>query len=292
MATPIPFRKMNGLGNEIVVVDLRRRHETFTPAQAQAAGRRRGSHFDQMMVLDAPRTAGTEAYVRIFNIDGSEVEACGNGMRCVGWIVARETGRNALKFETAAGVLDVSVADIGHITVDMGKPRFGWRDIPLSRPAGDTRAIAMQLQVGPPGRPILDRPSVVNVGNPHAVFWVDDVEAWDLARIGPVLETDPIFPQRANISLARVTSPRAIALRTWERGAGLTRACGSAACAAAVCAARKGLTERQVTVTLPGGELAIEWRADDRILMTGPVEVEHEGVLDLAEAAMAQMSQT
>ena len=294
MSTPIPFRKMNGLGNEILVVDLRRRQAALGSAQAQAVGARGPTHFDQMMVLDNPRTAGTEAYVRIFNADGSPAEACGNGMRCVGWVVARETGRKALKFETGAGVLDVSVADIGRITVDMGRPRFGWRDIPLARPADDTRAIA--LRVARPGRPILDAPSVVNVGNPHAVFWVEDVKAHDLGRIGPMLEHDPMFPERANISLAQVTSPRSIALRTWERGAGLTRACGSAACAAAVCAARKGLTERRVTVTLPGGELAIEWRGDDRILMTGPVEIEHEGVLDLAEAATAphalDMSQT
>jgi diaminopimelate epimerase len=215
------------------------------------------------------------------------VEACGNGMRCVGWIVARETGRNALKFETAAGVLDVSVADIGHITVDMGKPRFGWRDIPLSRPAGDTRAIAMQLQVGPPGRPILDRPSVVNVGNPHAIFWVDDVDAFDLGRFGPLLENHPVFPERANISLAHVTSPNAIRLRTWERGAGLTQACGSAACAAAVTAARKRLTERKVDVTLPGGTLSIAWEANNHILMTGPVEFEYEGVIDFSKLAAA-----
>jgi diaminopimelate epimerase len=280
---------MNGLGNEILVDDLRRRREAFGPAQARAVGARGTLRFDQMMVLDDPRTAGTEAYVRIFNADGSEAAACGNGMRCVGFIVARETGRKALKFETGAGVLDVSVADSGRITVDMGRPKFGWRDIPLARPADDTRAIA--LQVGPPGRPILDSPSVVNVGNPHAVFWVEDVEAYDLGGIGPALERDPIFPERANISLACVTSPRSIALRTWERGAGLTRACGSAACAAVACAARKGLTERQVAVTVPGGELAIEWRGDDRILMTGPVEFEHEGVLDPAEAATASMSQ-
>lgn len=285
MTAGIPFRKMNGLGNEILVVDLRRHQDAFGSAQAQLVGARGTLHFDQMMVLDDPRTAGTEAYVRIFNADGSQAEACGNGMRCVGWVVARATGRKALKFETGAGVLDVSVADIGRITVDMGKPRFGWRDIPLAGPVDDTRAIA--LRVAPPGRPILDSPSVVNVGNPHAVFWVEDVTAHDLGRIGPVLERDPIFPARANISLAQVTSPRSIALRTWERSAGLTRACGSAACAAAVCAVRKGLTERQVAVTVPGGELAIEWRGDDRILMTGPVEVEHEGVLDLAEAAMA-----
>jgi diaminopimelate epimerase len=285
MSTPIPFRKMNGLGNEIVVVDLRGRRQTFDPARVAASRRPGAAHFDQMMVLDEPRTPGTEAYVRIYNADGSEVAACGNGMRCVGWAVAHDTGRTALKFETGAGVLEVSVADIGRITVDMGKPRLGWRDIPLSRPFDDTRAIA--LQVGPTEGRLPGAPSVVNVGNPHAIFWVDDVEAWDLARIGPIVERHPLFPERANVSLAHVTSPAAITLRTWERGAGLTRACGSAACAAAVSAARKALTGRQVTVTLPGGDLAIEWRGDDRILMTGPVEMEHEGVLELAGTAMA-----
>src|SRR5581483_11021819 len=254
----------------------------FDAAQARAVAARPASHFDQMMVLHDPRVAGTEAYVRIYNADGSEAGACGNGMRCVAWVVAGETGRSTLKFETDAGVLDVAVAGIGHITVDMGKPRFGWSDIPLAEPFHDTRAI--ELQIGPIDKPILHSPSVVNVGNPHAVFWVDDVNAYDLARIGPLLESHPIFPERANISLAHVTSRITITVRTWERGAGLTKACGSAACAATVCAARRRLTERKATVTLPGGPLEIEWRADDHILMTGPVELEHEGVLELATA--------
>src|SRR5262245_35072284 len=278
MPTALPFRKMNGLGNEIVVVDLRGRREAISPAIARAIAERPQSRFDQMMVLHDPRAAGTEAYVRIWNADGSEAEACGNGMRCVGWAVAGETGRKALRFQTVAGVLDVDVTDIGRITVDMGRPRFGWKDIPLAEPFHDTRAI--ELQVGPIDKPILHSPSVVNVGNPHAVFWVDDVNAYDLGRFGPMLENHPIFPPRANISLSHVTSPGAITIRTWERGAGLTKACGSAACAATVCAARKGLTGRSVATTLPGGRLDIEWRADDRIFMTGPVEVEHEGVLD------------
>jgi diaminopimelate epimerase len=283
MPATLPFRKMNGLGNEIVVVDLRGRTEAFTTAAAHAVAARPASHFDQMMVLHDPRHAGTEAYIRIYNTDGSEVEACGNGMRCVGWLVAGATGRKALRFETKAGVLDVAVKDITHITVDMGRPRFGWKDIPLAEAFHDTKAI--ELQIGPIDKPILHSPSVVNVGNPHAVFWVDDVNAYDLARIGPMLENHPLFPERANISVAHVTSPRSITVRTWERGAGLTKACGSAACAAAVCAARKGLTGRQVTVTLPGGPLLIEWTAEDRILMTGPVELEHEGVLDALEMA-------
>jgi len=280
MSDGIPFRKMNGLGNEIVMVDLRGSGRVLDASQVRAVAARPASHFDQMMVLHDARIAGTEAYVRIYNTDGSEAEACGNGMRCVGWVVAGETGRQALKFETLAGVLNVGVESIGHITVDMGTPKFGWRDIPLAEPFHNTRTI--ELQIGPIDKPILHSPSAVNVGNPHAVFWVDDVNAYDLARIGPLLENHPIFPARANISLAHVTARDAITLRTWERGAGLTRACGSAACAATVCAARKSLTDRKVTVTLPGGPLAIDWRADDRILMTGPVELEHDGVLELA----------
>jgi diaminopimelate epimerase len=231
-----------------------------------------------MMVLCDAKDPSTEAYVRIYNCDGTEVEACGNGMRCVGWFVAKATGRKALKFETMAGVLDVDVGGIDHISVDMGRPRFAWRDIPLSEPSYDTRSI--ELQVGPTDRPILRAPSVANVGNPHAIFWVDDVDAYDLGRIGPLLENHPIFPERANISLARVVSRQAMIVRTWERGAGLTRACGSAACAAAVSAARKGFTDKRVMVTLPGGQLHIEWDADGRILMSGPVEEEHTGVLE------------
>ena len=277
------FHKMNGLGNEILVVDLRGRKEAMTPASARDIGQQPKLAFDQMMVLTDARKPGTEAYIQIFNIDGSEAEACGNGMRCVAWTVAGETGRKALKFETRAGVLDAAVAGIEHITVSMGKPRFGWQDTPLAEAFHDTKTI--ELQIGPIEKPILHSPSVVNVGNPHAVFWVADVNAYDLARVGPMLEHHPMFPQRANISLAHVTSPSSITLRTWERGAGLTKACGSAACAAAVCAARKGLTQRLVTVTLPGGDLQIEWRADNEILMTGPVESEHDGALNLLTTA-------
>jgi len=283
MSNGIPFRKMNGLGNEIVLVDLRGSSRVVDAAEARAIAARPASHFDQMMVLHDAKVAGTEAYVRIYNTDGSEAEACGNGMRCVGWVIAGETGRKALKFETKAGVLDVSVTGIDHITVDMGIPKFGWRDIPLAEPFHDTRTI--ELQIGPIDKPILHSPSVANMGNPHAVFWVQDVHAYDLGRIGPMLENHPIFPERANISLAHVVSRNAITLRTWERGAGLTKACGSAACAAAACAVRKKLTERRVTVTLPGGPLVFEWRTDDHILMTGPVEVEHAGVLDLLATA-------
>ena len=277
-APTIPFVKMNGLGNEIVVVDLRGSKKVFEAAEARAIAAGRLTHFDQMIVLRDPRTAGTRAFVRIYNADGSESEACGNGTRCIGWTEFQRTGEKNLRFETKAGLLEVRVGDIGHITVDMGEPRFKWDEIPLAEPFHDTRHI--ELQIGPIERPVLHSPSVVNVGNPHAIFWVEDVAAYDLGRFGPMLENHPIFPERANISLAHVTSRGAMTLRVWERGTGLTRACGTAACAAAVAAMRKGLVDRTVTINLPGGALVIEWTAGNRILMTGPVEVEHEGALE------------
>jgi diaminopimelate epimerase len=282
---PLPFVKMNGLGNEIVVVDLRGSSKVFTAAEVAAIAAEQNSHFDQMMVLHAPTTKGTESLVRIYNTDGSEAGACGNGMRCVGWILAKDIGRDRFKVETRAGVLDTVVRDQSSITVDMGEPKFGWQDIPLAEEFRDTRAI--ELQIGPIDNPVLHSPSAVNVGNPHAIFWVDDVAAFDLARLGPLLENHPIFPERANISLAQVMSPDAIRLRTWERGAGLTQACGSAACAAAVSAARKRLTGRKVDVMLPGGTLSVDWAADNHILMTGPVAFEYEGVIDFSKLANA-----
>jgi diaminopimelate epimerase len=280
---PLKFVKMNGLGNEIVVVDLRGTRSALTPDEVRRIAAGPKTHFDQMMVLGAPRTPGTDSFVLIYNTDGSESSACGNGTRCIGWLEAGRTGRNTLKFETKAGLLDVAVRDISSITVDMGEPHFAWNEIPLAEPFHDTRAI--ELQIGPIDKPILHSPSVVNVGNPHAIFWVEDVAAYDLGRFGPMLENHPMFPERANISLAHVISRDAMTIRTWERGAGLTRACGTAACASAVAAMRKGLTDRRVTVTLPGGPLVIEWTPANRILMTGPVEIEYEGSLDGALSA-------
>jgi diaminopimelate epimerase len=274
----IRYAKMNGLGNEIVVVDLRGTSKRFTAEEAAAIAARPETHFDQMMVLHDPPRPGLDAQILIYNTDGSLAEACGNGMRCVGLIAARDTGRTAFAYETDGGIRGVRLESPASISVDMGEPRFGWQDIPLSEPFHDTRRI--ELQVGPADKPIMHSPAVVNVGNPHAIFWVDDPAAIDLGRIGPMLEYHPLFPERANISIARIDSREAITLRTWERGAGLTRACGSAACGAAVSAARIGLTERKVTVTLPGGPLVIVWRADNCIIMTGPAELEHEGTLD------------
>ena len=271
------FVKMNGLGNEIVSLDLRGTATKVTAEAAEAIAKAPRTRFDQLMVMYDPITLGTEAFVRIYNTDGSESAACGNGTRCIAWEITAATGKQAMRFETAAGLLDVKVESRERITVDMGRPRFKWDEIPLRDPFHDTTKI--ELQIGPIDAPVLHTPSVVNVGNPHAVFWVDNVEAYDLGRLGPLLENHPLFPERANISLAHVTSRTAIRLRTWERGAGLTKACGSAACAAGVLGARTKRTERKVTVTLPGGPLEIEWTAADRILMTGPAEVEYEGVL-------------
>ncbi len=276
------FAKMNGIGNEIVVVDLRDSAATVTPDEARAIASPAGVPYDQLMVLQAPRVQGTAAFIRIFNNDGSEAAACGNGMRCVARQVFEETGKNALTFETRAGLLNCWQGPSADLyTVDMGVPKFGWKDIPLAEEFRDTRYI--ELQVGPIDAPVLHSPSVVSMGNPHAIFWVDDINAYDLERFGPLLENHPIFPERANITLAHIVDREHIVMRTWERGAGLTRACGSAACATAVAAARLKRTERTVRMTLPGGELTIEWRAqDDHVLMTGPAAFEFEGRFDPA----------
>jgi diaminopimelate epimerase len=277
------FIKMNGLGNEIVIVDLRDSPLPVEAAEARAAASQ--EPYDQLMAL-YPARAGTDALVRIYNNDGSEAGACGNGMRCVASLVSAATGKATLTFETAAGLIPCWQAGEGRFTVDMGQPRFRWNEIPLAEEFPDTRAI--ELEIGPRGAPILHSPSVVSMGNPHAIFWVDDPNAFDLRKLGPLLENHPMFPERANITLAAVPARDHLVIRTWERGAGLTKACGSAACAAAVAAARLRRTERKVTVTLPGGDLVIEWRAgDDHVLMTGPVEYEHQGRFDAALLAGA-----
>ncbi|HVV93063.1 MAG TPA: diaminopimelate epimerase [Hyphomicrobiales bacterium] len=272
-----PFVKMNGLGNEILVVDLRDGSPAVTPAEARAiAAAGGGLAFDQIMALH-PGRDGADGFMRIYNADGSEVSACGNGTRCVARLLMDEGGRRDLLLETAAGPLPCIADAAGTIAVDMGRPRFEWQDIPLAHAVPDTAAVAF------PDFPTLPPASMANVGNPHAIFWVADIAPYDLATLGPALEHHPLFPERANISLAVVTAPDAITLKVWERGAGLTLACGTAACAAAILGARTGRTGRKVTVTLPGGALAIEWRAaDDHILMAGPVELEFRGRFDPA----------
>lgn len=279
MGERAPFAKMNGLGNDIIVADMRGRADTVTPAAAIALAADPATKFDQIMAIHDPKTPGTFAYIQIINCDGTQAQACGNGTRCVVQALAAETGDRLFTFETVAGILNAEELPDGLISVDMGKPRFGWQDIPLAEEFRDTRAI--ELQIGPIDAPVLHSPSVASMGNPHAIFWVDqDVWSYDLDRFGPLLENHPIFPERANISIAHVTADNALTLRTWERGAGLTRACGSAACAAAVSAARTRRTGRNVTVTVPGGPLLIEWREDDHVVMTGPAEWEFSGRFD------------
>ena len=278
-AARAPFAKMNGLGNEIIVADMRGRADSVTAAAAIALNADPATTFDQIMAIHDPRLNGTDYRIDILNSDGSMAEACGNGTRCVVQALAAETGTRAFVFQTAAGVLNAEEHADGTISVDMGKPRFGWQDIPLAEEFRDTRMI--ELQIGPIDAPVLHSPSVASMGNPHAIFWVDkDVWDYDLDRFGPLLENHPIFPERANITIARVTAPDAMTIRTWERGAGLTRACGSAACAAAVCGARTRRTGRKVAVTVPGGVLSLDWRDDDHVIMTGPAEWEFSGLFD------------
>jgi diaminopimelate epimerase len=274
-ADAIRFRKMNGLGNDFVVLDARSRALSLSPEAVRAiADRKEGIGCDQIVALEP--SAAADAFMRIWNADGGEVGACGNAARCIAALLAEERGVPRVSIETESGVIGATVNDDGSVTIDMGVPRFAWNEIPLSQPFDDTSAIALD----PSDDPALGSPSVVNVGNPHCLFFVADVGAHDLARLGPKLEHHRLFPERANISLVQVLGPTHLKLRTWERGAGLTRACGTAACAAAVVAARRGLSGRKVRVSLPGGDLAIEWREDDgHILMTGPYALDFEGRL-------------
>lgn len=280
----VPFLKMNGLGNQIIVVDLRGRPDRVTAEAAIAINARPETRFDQIMAIHDPRTPGTASYIEIINSDGSRAQACGNGMRCVVQALTAEQGRQSFTFETVAGILFGEEQADGQISVDMGTPRFAWYDIPLAEEFADTRKI--ELQIGPIDAPVLHSPAVASMGNPHATFWVQN-DVWDYAldRFGPMLENHPIFPERANISIAQVLAPDRIILRTWERGAGLTEACGTAACAALVNGARTRRTGRKATVTLPGGDLVVEWRDDDHVVLTGPAEHEWSGRLDPATGA-------
>ena len=266
------FLKMHGLGNDFVVIDART--EPFAPPEAVVraiADRKTGVGCDQFIVVEPPRTPGAAALMRIRNADGGEVEACGNAARCVGWLLMEETGGDHARFETACGPLQAWRAGPEAVTVDMGPARLDWAEIPLAH-AVDT----LHLPIAQDG--VAD-PVAVNMGNPHCVFFVDDAEAVAVERIGPGLEHHPLFPARTNVEFASVQGPGRIRMRVWERGVGVTRACGTGACATLVAAARRGLTGRTAEVVLDGGTLAIEWAADGRVLMTGPVAVSFTGRL-------------
>ena len=265
------FLKMHGCGNDFVVMDDRARTLGITPARAAAiADRRTGVGCDQFIVIEP----GHDAFMRIYNLDGSEAGACGNATRCVASLLAAETGRPSLNIRTISGDLPAVVLPDGRVRVDMGPARLGWAEIPLAGPA-DTLHLDLV-------RGAIADPAAASMGNPHATFFVPDMDALDIAAIGPSLEHDRIFPQRANIGFVQVLARDRIRLRVWERGAGLTLACGSGACAGLVNAARRGLTDRRAAVIVDGGVLEIEWRDDGHVLMTGPVAISFTGELDLA----------
>jgi diaminopimelate epimerase len=271
----VPFRKMHGIGNDFVVIDQRRDPVPIDAAAVRAiADRHTGIGCDQLLLMEKPRDSLAQIFMRILNPDGSAAEACGNGTRCVASLLAAETGKREILIETEGGLLDATIDAPGIATVDMGMPRLFWRDIPLSR---EMDTLNVKLRRGP-----LRKPVCTNMGNPHATFFVDDAEAIDLAKLGPKLEHDDLFPERANIGVATVRDERTIRLRVWERGVGITRACGSAACAALVAAHLRGLTERRATVRLDGGDLEIVWRDHEHVLMTGPAALSFEGTFDTA----------
>jgi diaminopimelate epimerase len=271
-----PFVKMHGSGNDFVVFDERDGALGLTPARAAAiADRRTGIGCDQLIVIESPPAGNdADAFMRIRNPDGTEAGACGNATRCIAQLLYSETGRREQVIRTIAGNLPAEMGADGLILVDMGPARLDWRDIPLAAPA-DT--LHLPLAEGP-----VSDPAACSMGNPHATFFVPDLTGLPIEAIGPRLENAPIFPDRANIGFAQILAPDRIRLRVWERGAGLTLACGSGACATLVNAVRRGLAARRATIIVDGGELLIEWRQDDHVLMTGPVATAFRGSIDLA----------
>jgi diaminopimelate epimerase len=275
---PIPFTKAHGLGNDFVVIDARTRPLRLGTLAARAiADRYTGVGCDQLIVIEPPRRPGSHAFMRILNADGGEVEACGNATRCVARLLMDEAGSAETVLETIAGTIAASAAAHGHVTVDLGAVGLDWRSIPLAEPA-DT--LHLPVKVGP-----LVDPVAVSVGNPHAVFFVADAAAVALKRWGPEVEHHPLFPARTNVEVVHVLARDRLRLRVWERGVGITRACGTGACAAVVAAARRGLADRRVTVALDGGILDIVWRDDGHVEMTGAVATTFHGTLNPAVLA-------
>ena len=272
------FAKMNGLGNQIAVLDARERPITLNASAVEAlAVPGKGIGFDQLMVLLPPKNPLADVYTEIWNADGSKVAACGNGSRCVAWYVMREMNRENLVIETEAGLLGAISVGPNRISVDMGEPIFEWERIPMSERMDTVR---IELQVGPIDDPVLHGPGVVSMGNPHCVFFVQDAELAPVEAVGPMIEYHPLFPERTNVGFAEIVARDHIRLRVWERGAGLTKACGTGACAALVAAVRRRLCDRTANVQVDGGMLQIEWReSDNHVIMTGAVALESEGNL-------------
>ncbi len=266
----IPFLKMHGAGNDFVVLDARATPLALPPATIRwMADRRLGIGCDQLIIIE-PDAEGADAFMRILNADGSEAGACGNATRCVAALITEETGARHITIRTISGLLRAEILGPGLVEVDMGVPRLEWEEIPLSA-AADT--LHLNLAIGP----VAD-PAACSMGNPHATFFVDDIVLLPIESIGPVLEKNRMFPERANIGFARIEGPERIRLRVWERGSGLTLACGSGACAALVNAHRRGLIGRRATLALDGGELLITWREDNHVMMRGPAVTAFAGI--------------
>lgn len=271
-----PFVKMNGCGNDFVVVDALARPFSLETDQIRAlSDRQTGQGFDQLIAIE-PSTKG-DAFMRVWNADGGSVQTCGNALRCVGWMLMEASGADSVTIDTLGGLTVARRAGPDRITVDMGPPRLDWTEIPLAEEM-DTRGI--ELQIGPIDAPVLHTPGAVSMGNPHVVFFTDRLDDAFVTGSGSLIEHHPLFPEGVNVGFAHVLAPDRIRLRVWERGAGLTKACGTGACAALVACARRGLTGRQATVVVDGGKLDIHWdEATGHVLMTGPVEVERTGTL-------------
>ncbi|WP_309090738.1 diaminopimelate epimerase [Phenylobacterium sp.] len=269
-----PFLKMNGLGNDFVVIETRSQPFEPTAADVRAiASREAGVGCDQVISLQAHE--GADAFVRFWNADGEEISACGNGTRCVGWLLMQSSGKDRVELETKAGRLIATRAGERLVSVDMGPPRLEWNEIPLAE-AHDTQALEIPLYhhadlMAPAG--------CVSMGNPHVVFFVPDAEQAPVTEAGPVVERHPLFPEHVNVGFAQIKGRERIRLRVWERGAGLTKACGTGACAAMVAASRRDLIGRHATLELDGGELFVEWRDDGHVVMTGPAAVDFTGEL-------------
>ncbi len=271
-----PYVKMNGLGNDFVVVEARSEAFAPTPEQVRAwADREHGIGFDQLIAIEPSDRA--DAFMRVWNADGGEVETCGNALRCIGWLLMEAGGRDAASIDTLGGLNQARRAGERMVSIDMGEPGLDWTQIPLAEDM-DTRGI--ELQVGPIDAPLFHTPGAVSMGNPHVVFFVPDAEAVAVREVGSLVEHHPMFPEGVNVGFAETRPDGRIRLRVWERGAGLTKACGTGACAALVASARRGLSGRKATMILDGGELQVEWReADNHVIMTGPLEVEGTGTL-------------
>lgn len=274
----LAFRKMHGLGNDFVVLDARTKPIDLPEARIRLIGdRRRGIGFDQLLVLEPANSDGSDAFMRIYNPDGSEAGACGNGTRCVAHLLMTESGQDTVTIETLRGELFGNRAEGELVSVDMGAPLMEWTDVPLAR---ELDTLQLPIEEGP-----LSDPVAVGMGNPHCVFFVEDAEVLDLPGLGAVLEHHPLYPERTNVEIASLNEDGSLRLRVWERGAGITLACGSGTCATAVAAHRRGLVDARTTpvrMMVDGGEMAIQWRAsDDHVIMTGPIATSFVGEADL-----------